>query len=260
MSAPFGDPPDPTLRALVDDLTDGLAAFFATADAVVAQLPVPTAAAVRAQLEVVRTGSHAALTDLTEIAWSFGDPDALRDAAAGWRRDVVGVVAPLAGLATLNGMQADDHWSGPAATAYRNTLPAQHVALVALVDIGNEIDAALTDMAGALNLFRYGVVAAVAVLVTAVIEAVVVASTGVGLPAAVKLLVTGLAAFAAFLGTAVLLLVQQVNDVAAGAAALERRLVGGTAFPGGTWPRSTTPVSSDAALLDGDDTDWTLAR
>lgn len=38
----------------------------------------------------------------------------------------------LASTVTLEGTQSDDHWQGVAANAYRNTLPRQRAALIAI--------------------------------------------------------------------------------------------------------------------------------
>ena len=48
------------------------------------------------------------------------------------------------------------------------------------------------------------------------------------------------------------------TDIRDQAAGLQRRLANDTAFPAGRWPRSTTPISGDGSISDGDDTDWHL--
>ena len=70
-----------------------------------------------------------AMRELAALMAQAGSPTALRAAGAVWSGEIGGMVSRLAGLATLNGIRADDHWSGVAAEAYRNTLPAQQSAL-----------------------------------------------------------------------------------------------------------------------------------
>ena len=64
-----------------------------------------------------------AMRELAALLAQAGSPSALRAVGAVWSGEIGGTVSRVAGLATLNGIRADDHWSGVAADAYRNTLP-----------------------------------------------------------------------------------------------------------------------------------------
>lgn len=93
--------------------------------------------------------------DLDELGEVLGDrpaagddhADGLADVAHGvdGQRDAVEVLSrdPPRG-----GQQADDHRTGTAATAYRNTLPAQQGALLAVKATSDDVDSVLNELAG----------------------------------------------------------------------------------------------------------------
>jgi hypothetical protein len=67
-----------------------------------------------------------------------------------WATDIGGAASRHGGLATLNGIRADDHWTGMAADAYRNTLPPQLAALTAIKATADELDSTLNDLANSI--------------------------------------------------------------------------------------------------------------
>ena len=188
-----------------------------------------------------------------------GDPDTLRAEGAVWANRIGAAASRLAASVTLNGLQVDDHWTGTAATAYRNTLLPQNTALTAVKTAGDEIDAALNDLADAVTAYWVGISGALLLLVAALVGAVAIAATGVGAPAAAGLGATALTAFAFALTGLVDTVTSAASTAADIGAGLERQLSNDTAFPAGAWPRSVTSISGDGSISDGDDTDWHLA-
>jgi hypothetical protein len=212
----------------------------------------------RAALARLRRVFDDAMADLAALIAQAGSPAALRAAGAVWSGEIGGMVSRLAGLATLNGIRADDHWSGAAAEAYRNTLPAQQSALTSVKAVGDEIDTTLNDLASAIIRFWLAVAVALVGFVVAVASAVATASTGVGAPVGVTIAIAAVGATAVAVNEALTDLTTITTDIRDQAAGLQRRLSNDTAFPAGRWPRSTTPISGDGSIGDGDDTDWHL--
>lgn len=169
---------------------------------------------------------------------------------------VAGKVSDLVGKATLDETRVDDAWQGPAADAYKNTLPRQKEALSKVVTFAQQIDDALTKMAIAIGALWLAILGAILSAVIELIAESAAASTVVGAPPAAagfaastaKLLAIVSAALAAFFAFIVANTVPVMKS-------LHQNLYDDTAFPGGKWPRSTTDFS-DGSLSDGDTTDW----
>ena len=147
--------------------------------------------------------------------------------------------------------RVDDRWIGVAADAYRSSLPAQHAALLAIKAIGDEVDAALTDMANALTTFWAEISVALANLVAALFAAAVSAATAVGAPTAAAFALAALGIFAAAAKSTISALTRS-PPTPPPVPHNWTRLIIDAAFPAGGWPRSTTdpstpPVSAAAA-------------
>jgi hypothetical protein len=213
---------------------------------------------IRSGVEDLRRIVNEKIVELDGLLASGGDPDGLRAVGSAWANDIGGTTSRLAGYSTLNGVRSDDYWTGMAADAYRNTLIPQNVALTTIKTIGNEIDSTLNDLAAAITTFWVSVLAALGTLEVGLLAAAATAASVIGAPVGAGI---GTAAFVAFGGAVVSALVafnDIANDTANRSAELERRLSDDTAFTGGSWPRSTTPISGDGSITDGDDTDWHL--
>jgi hypothetical protein len=198
---------------------------------------------------------------LKEFIENPGWPPALWNAADTWTNDVGSKASSVAGRATLNYVHADDHWTGPAATAYKNALPAQSAAAAAIKTMCDALDSALKNMAAAIVVFW---LACAAALISAIPEfggEEAAADTGVGI----------LPAILAFVGSVVKLL----GIIAAAAAALwafagsqigpyvsiNQQLNNWTAFPPrndpqGDWPQASTAATSDGSFTDGNPSQW----
>ena len=232
--------------------------IIAAGDAVLALLPGDFGDELAAGLTELRRMFDEAMADLAALIAQAGSPDTLRAAGAVWAGEIGGTVSRLAGLATLNGVRADDHWSGVAADAYRNTLPAQQTALTMIKSAGDEIDTTLSALASAIIRFWLAVAVALVGFVVAVASAVATASTVVGAPVGATIAIAAVGATAVAVNEALTDLTTITTDIRDQAAGLQRRLSNDTAFPAGRWPRSTTPISGDGSISDGDDTDWHL--
>jgi len=231
---------------------------IAAGEAALSVLPDVFGHELQAALARLRRMFDDAMADLAALIAQAGSPEALRAAGAVWSGEIGGMVSRLAGLATLNGIRADDHWSGAAAEAYRNTLPVQQSALTSVKAVGDEIDTTLNDLASAIIRFWLAVAVALVGFVVAVASAVATASTVVGAPVGVTIAIAAVGATAVAVNEALTDLTTITTDIRDQAAGLQRRLSNDTAFPAGRWPRSTTPISGDGSISDGDDTDWHL--
>jgi hypothetical protein len=80
----------------------------------------------------------------------------------------------------------------------------------------------------------------------------------VGAPVGATIAIAAVGATAVAVNEALTDLTTITTDIRDQAAGLQRRLSNDTAFPAGRWPRSTTPISADGSISDGDDTDWHL--
>ncbi|MCO1657418.1 hypothetical protein [Pseudonocardia humida] len=262
MSAPVTDPAD-ELAGIIAEIEAGIATAEATVRAVAAgvstvldQLPGWAADGVRVALADMQRTFDEKVAELRGWIAYRGDPAALRRYGAVWANEIGAAASRAGAFATFNGVAADDRWSGVAADAYRFTLPAQKDATTAIKAAGDEIGAAFEELANAIASFWVAIGVAVAGLVVAIVSAAVSAPTVVGAPIGIGLVAAGLTAFATAGTFAWTALTDITNESAARSAEIERRLSNDTAFPGGVWPRSTTPISGDGSITDGDDTDW----
>jgi hypothetical protein len=247
----------PDIRSALDQAASLVDELIASVEAVLASVPDTDDTGARAGLAELRRRFDDAVGRLDHLLATAGDTTVLRRTGAAW----VGVGATtsrLAGVAALNITRVDDHWTGLAADAYRNTLPAQQAALSAITFTSHEVDATLNDLASAIVRFWVSIGTACVSLVVTLAGALGSAATVVGAPLATGIALAGVGALASA-GTAA---IANLTDITTGAAArsaeLERRLTTDTAFPFGAWPRSTTEVSPDASITDGDGSDWHL--
>ena len=197
----------------------------------------------------------AAVTDhVRAIVARGGDPVVLRHTGAVWA-----VQVGRDGERDGRPVDARHHpgrrpLDGRAADAYRSSLPAQHAALLAIKAIGDEVDAALTDLANALTTFWAEISVALANLVAALFAAAMSAATAVGAPTAAAFALAALGIFAAAAKSTISALTAVATNAAARAAQLERRLKR-RRLPG----RRSAAVDhrlTDASVVDGDDSDW----
>jgi hypothetical protein len=261
MSAPVTGPDE--LAGIISDIEDGIATAEATVrtvaggiSAVLDQLPGWSVDGIRVALADMQRAFDEKIAELRGWIAYRGDPAALRRYGAVWANDIGGAASRAGGFANLNLIEADDHWSGMAADAYRNTLPAQKDATVAIKAAGDEIAAAFEELANAISSFWTAISIAMIAFTVAIISAVVSAVTAVGAPIGIGIVVTALGIFATAGAAALSALNDITNEAAARSAGIESRFFNDSAFPYGAWPPSTTSSSADGSITDGDDTDW----
>jgi hypothetical protein len=236
-----------TARRLVHDIIAGV-------NSVLDQLPEPAIAGIRPAIADLQRLVNDHIGEAERLIALAGSPDTLRITGECWR-EVGRLASAQAGKATLNFTQVDDRWTGDAADAYRNTLPAQEKALIAVKARTDEIDTVLQEMANAITSFWADIGVATLALVAGLTSAVISASTVVGAPASAVFAATAIVAFAAVFNSGVTALTDITNACATHAAEFQQALYNDSAFPDGKWQPATTDFS-DASLLDDDDTDW----
>lgn len=254
---------DAELRELISQIQSGLDeaarivdTIVAGINSVLAQLPDVVIGGIRDTVTVLYTVLREQLDQMSGILAYAGDPGALRLAGSAWANELGGAASRLAGFATLNSVQSDDHWSGRGADAYRDMLIPQKEALAAVKLTGDDIDDALNELAGGIEMFWVSIGTATITLVVGIAAAAPIAATVIGAPAAAAIGVSAWIIFAAAVTAAISSLTIITVDAAANSAALDQRLSNDTAFPGGRWPRSAD--LGEASITDGDGTDWSL--
>ncbi len=270
MSAPVATT-EPTIEptidvlAIVSDIRERLTEAQAAVDRIAANvdntlsgLPDIIGGGLRDYVAQLRQMFDDAIGLILDPLAYVGDPVALQNAGAGWATNIGGTAGSLAAVTTLNGVKVDDYWVGMAADAYKNTLPAQAGALTAIKAAGDELNSTLTELANAIGRFWIAIGVAVLSFVVGIATAVAATETAIGIPVGISLGLGVAAGLGAGVKSAIDALTDIATDSATRATALGNRLANDVAFPRGSWPRSTTPISSDASITDGDDTDWHL--
>jgi uncharacterized protein YukE len=201
------------------------------------------------------------------VAWVFdlvtnpGVPWTLWNHGNDWSgTPIAGKISNLVSKATLDETRVDDAWQGPAADAYKNTLPRQKESLSKMVTFAQSIDDALTKTAVAIGALWLAILTAFISAVVEYLAESAAASTGVGAPAAAAGAAASTAKLLALVSAALdLFFVFIVANTLPTLKDLRQDLMDNSSFPDGHWPRSTTDFS-DGSLSDGDTTDWHLRR
>jgi uncharacterized protein YukE len=194
---------------------------------------------------------------LVDLIMNPGVPWTLWNHGNDWSgAPVAGKLSNLVGKATLDETRVDDAWQGPAADAYKNTLPRQKEAVGKLVTYAQQVDDALTKMAVAIGALWLAILSAVISAVVEYIGESAAAATGVGAPPAAAGAAASTAKLLAVVSAALdLFFVFIVANTLPVLKQLRQNLNDNSSFPDGNWPRSTTGFS-DGSLSDGDTTDW----
>lgn len=187
-----------------------------------------------------------------------GVPWTLWSHGTAWTEEVGRRVTDLMAQATVGQTEIDERWQGPAATAYLGTLPDQAKALAAIKAATDDLDDALTKVAGAIIAFWLGVLAVVVPFVVELIAWLAAAITGVGAPPAAAGAAGSTAKAIGLLAAVVTAAVTYLIGISSQYKDLLQRVDNNDGFPHGYWPRSTTGVIADGSLADDGNTNWHL--
>lgn len=182
---------------------------------------------------------------MNEFLHERGSSSALTQAAQVWLRQVSTPVGDLAGKLSPNILQAEDDWTGDAANAYKNTIPAQDSALAAIQKIANQINTSLTNIASAIGAFWTAIYVALGLLVVGLVGAIAACCTVVGIPAGIAAAVGVVMAVAGAVTAAITAITGIVNSAKAEQVSLTQQLSDNSNFPNGQWPVSTSDMSDD---------------
>ncbi|MGH3435039.1 MAG: hypothetical protein ACRDRN_01065 [Sciscionella sp.] len=175
-----------------------------------------------------------------------GSLSALQHAADAWEKSVSATISSLAGTLTLGQLRTDDKWHGPAATAYKTTVPAQAAALNAIKDIADQANTSLTNLKGAVLAFWVAIAAAVVTFVIGLIAAIAQCCTIVDIPGGVATAAAAAAVVIGLIVAAVTALTSYVNIINSEQASMVQKLDDNSKFPNGTWPVSTADIGDDS--------------
>jgi hypothetical protein len=123
-----------------------------------------------------------------------GDPDKLRAYAAEWGDKFTQRLDTVVGTLDPGSLKTTVHWSGPAAETYKIALSEQLKKVDAAKELGRQMRDSLTNLANAVETFWLTYHSIIWGLVGATAAAIVSAATVVGLPAALGILSTEIAA------------------------------------------------------------------
>jgi len=199
---------------------------------------------------------------IKEFVLNPGWPPALWHAGEVWTGQVGKAVSSVVGETTLNYTQVDDHWQGPAATATKNTLPAQGTALTAVKSMCNALDTALKTMAGAIVAFWLTCLLALLNALPEFGAEEAAADTGVGAPPAILAFIGSVVKLLGIIAGAAGLLWAFLGSQVGPYTAMNQQLDNWSAFPPsgsgrqGDWPKATLPGMSDATFVGGHDSPW----
>lgn len=197
-------------------------------------------------------------TELAKIVTNPGWPPGVLSTAGDWTNTVGGPVSGLASYFTLDQMSSDNKWQGPAAEAYRDTLPTQKAAVEGIKQLTDALDSNLTKVGWGIVALWAGLAIAIGSFVIECIAEASAAATVVGAPPAAAGAGVSTAKVIGLVTAVVGAFLTYVGTLVDGLGTLRQKLAGNEAYPGGSWPKSTSANFSDGSLSDGDGTDWRM--
>jgi uncharacterized protein YukE len=253
MSAPIVTNPDPdSLQGPVDDILQEIQGkttdLFNGINDILSWVPWPLSElipVIEQGIEALEQKIKEFWDQVNEFIHERGSSSALTQAGQIWQQQVATPAGNLAGKLSPNIMQAEDDWTGDAANAYKNTIPAQDSALTAIQKIANQIDTSLTNIASAIGSFWTAVYAALAAFVVGLIGAVAACCTVVGIPVGIAAVCGVAGVIIAGITAAVMAITGIINSAKAEQTQLIQQLSDNSNFPSGQWPVSTSDMSDD---------------
>lgn len=183
-----------------------------------------------------------------------GDSDRLKRVGDQWVSQVGDALGDVAGTIGLDKLRTTIEWEGRAARAYQATVPPQAAGLDAIKDLAGQMRTSLNSLANSIDMFWIAMGLAFVTFAVAIAGAVVAAFTVVGIPAAIVVLLTALAAGFGLIAATIVALESHVNTVEVEQAAIREKL----RDLGSTWTMPNTADLADASVMDGDGSDWRL--
>ncbi len=181
-------PADET-RATATDLRTKTQDFFRTVDEVLrvpGPLPIDPAVieAIRRGMQELSDKARELFATIDEFLSTAGDSDRLRQVAATWS-EVGNAVGATATSVSPDRVATGIEWSGSAAEAYRQVVPAQGAALARIKTVGVSTSTSLNALADAIDSFWLAVGLALAAAVVGIVSAAASAVGVVTLPAGI---------------------------------------------------------------------------
>jgi uncharacterized protein YukE len=198
------------------------------------------------------------LSEIGKFVSRPGVPLTLWTHGTSWTTEVGKRVTDLITEASAGQTEVDERWQGPAATAYLGTLPDQAKALAAIKAATDDVDDALTKVAGGIIAFWLGILAAVVPFVIELLGWNAAASTVVGAPPAAAGATASTVKVLGIIAAVVTAAIAYLTSISSQYKDLLQRVNNNDGFPRGHWPRSTTTVIADGSLADDRNTNWHL--
>jgi hypothetical protein len=198
---------------------------------------------------------------LSEIGKFFtqpGVPWTLWNHGTEWTEQVGKRAGDQQSKATSGQTGIDERWQGPAATAYLGTLPDQNKALSGILAAANDLDDALTKVAGGIIAFWLGILAAIVPFIIELTGWGAAASTGVGAPPAAAGAAASTLKVLGIVAAVVTAAIAYLSAISSQYKDLLQRVNNNDGYPGGHWPRSTNDVIADGSLSGDQNTNWHL--
>jgi len=198
------------------------------------------------------------ISEIRKFFTEPGVPWTLWNHGTTWTEQVGKRATDLISQATTGQTEVDERWQGPAATAYLGTLPDQAKALAAIKAATDDIDDALTKVAGGVIAFWLGILAAIVPFIIELTGWGAAASTGVGAPPAAAGAGASTLKVLGILAAVVTAAITYLSAISSQYKDLLQRVNNNDGFPQGYWPRSTTSVIADGSLSGDNNTNWHL--
>ena len=198
---------------------------------------------------------------LSEIGKFFtrpGVPWTLWNHGTDWTEQVGKRASDLQSKATTGQTDIDERWQGPAATAYLGTLPDQNKALSGIKAATDDLDDALSKVAGGIIAFWLGILAVIVPFIIELTGWGAAASTGVGAPPAAAGAGASTVKVLGIIAAVVTAAIAYLSAISSQYKDLLQRVTNNDGYPGGHWPRSTNDMIADGSLSGDQNTNWHL--
>ncbi len=221
-------------------------------------LPPPARAWISATMDEVVAEDHNIFKRIRDTLLSAWIPFEMSDRAVRWT-ELGSLVSTVAGNLQPVNRDIDVRWRGAAAEAYEAVAAAHQHAAIRMCDVAERTQLALSWMSNFGAALFIGLCVVSLKLVAGVAAAFIGVSSGIGLPAALGVMVTIVATVAAEIVSMIALFMAtymwgrvQMNNMVSEA-------FDHSAFPNGAWPVAAAHSYEDATVTDAD-AEWSLRR